>query len=255
MTIGANGGSRWCLAESQRVGGGSLPNHGISAAPKAIPCGQTPPPTSTAKSLIANARLEFPATHRKQSSATNSNRERMGISCLSFSLFSGPTPQASSLRNLIVTPRLEFCAIKTKQTPSSISNRYKTRFSCPNISGAAGRPAVRTASSKEPAGCRHYKKRRPTEEKAKISSGRYVYDRGGADLSCGVAGSDYDVRSSRCTRLAPGVFWKGLSRFAPLWSNSAVALHGRFRGRFQLKVRGALICRVLWPSGWRSGWR
>jgi hypothetical protein len=51
--------------------------------------------------------------------------------------------------------------------------------------------------------------------------------------------------------LARGVFWKGLGHFAPLLSNSVIALHGRF----QLRVRGALICRVLWPSGWRSGWR
>src|ERR1700722_20056226 len=28
--------------------------------------------------------------------------------------------------------------------------------------------------------------------------------------------------------LARGVFWKGLSHFAPLWSNSVIALHGRF---------------------------
>ena len=131
MTISANSRRRWRLAESQRAGGGSLPDHGISAAPKAIPCGQTPPPTSTAKFLIANARLEFPSTHRKQSTATNSNRERMGISCLSFSLFWSPEPQAPSLRNLIVTPRLEFCANLTKQSSFPISNRYKMHFSSP----------------------------------------------------------------------------------------------------------------------------
>ena len=34
--------------------------------------------------------------------------------------------------------------------------------------------------------------------------GRYVYDSGGADLGCGVAMSDYDVRSSRCTLACPG---------------------------------------------------
>jgi hypothetical protein len=37
------------------------------------------------------------------------------------------------------------------------------------------------------------------EGKAKIPSGRYVYDRGGAELSCECARSDYDVRSLRCT--------------------------------------------------------
>jgi|SRR5579862_201511 len=129
MTISAKRGSRWRLAERQRVGGGSLPNHGISAAPKAIPCGQTPPPTSTAKSLIANARLKFPTAHRKQSTATNSNREWMGISCSSFLL--SPEPQAPSLGNLIVTPRLEFCITHTKQSSFPISNRYKMRFSSP----------------------------------------------------------------------------------------------------------------------------
>ena len=34
--------------------------------------------------------------------------------------------------------------------------------------------------------------------------GRYVYDSGGADLGCGVAMSDYDVRSSRCSLACPG---------------------------------------------------
>ena len=131
MTISANSGSRWRLAESQQASVGSLPDHGRAATPKAITCGQTPPPTSTAKSLIANARLEFPTTHRKQSTATNSNRERMGISFLSFSLFSSPEPRAPSLRNLIVTPRLEFCATRTKQSSFSISNRYKMHFSWP----------------------------------------------------------------------------------------------------------------------------
>jgi hypothetical protein len=151
MTISANSGRRWRLAEIRRVRDGSLPDHSRAAAPKAIPCRQTPPPSFTAKfpwppclvrrggRLIANARLEFPATRRKQSTATKSNRERMAISCLSFSLFSGPEPQASSLHNpwppcrgrLIVTPRLEFCATRTKQSSSSTSNRYKMHFSPP----------------------------------------------------------------------------------------------------------------------------
>jgi hypothetical protein len=79
------------------------------------------------------------------------------------------------------------------------------------------------------------------KERRRGRGGRYVYDSGGAELSCGVSLSDYDVRSSRCTWLAPGCVLEVVSHFAPLWSNSAVALHGRF----QLKVRGALICRVL----------
>ena|SRR5579862_5136979 len=143
MTISANSGKRRRVAESRRVCDGSLPDHSSAYAPKAILCGLTPSPTSTPKfpwppclvrrggRLIANARLEFLATQRKQSTATNSNRERMGIPCLSFSLFSSPEPQASSLRNLIVTPRLEFCATPTKQSSSSISNRYKMHFSPP----------------------------------------------------------------------------------------------------------------------------
>jgi len=141
MTITANSGTRWRLAESQRVHSGNLPNPGSTAVPKTVPRRQTFSPTPTAKfpwppclvrrggRLIANARLEFPTTHRKQSTATNSNRERMAVSCPSFSIFSSPEPQAPSLRNLIVTPRLEFCATRTKQTSSSISNRYKMHFS------------------------------------------------------------------------------------------------------------------------------
>jgi hypothetical protein len=42
------------------------------------------------------------------------------------------------------------------------------------------------------------------KEKRKYGGGRYVYDSGGADLSCGVTVSDYDVRSSRCTLACPG---------------------------------------------------
>src|SRR5579864_5119573 len=143
MTINANSGSRWRLAESERVGGGSPPDDGNASPPRAMLCRQTFSPTPTAKfpwppclvrrrgRLIANARLEFPATHRKESTAISSNRERMGISCLLFSLFSGPEPQAPSLRNLIVTPRLEFSATRTKQSSFSISNRYKMHFSPP----------------------------------------------------------------------------------------------------------------------------
>ena len=143
MTISANSRTRRRLAESQRASGGSPPNDGNASPPRAMLCRQTFSPTPTAKfpwppclvrrggRLIAKARLGFPTTHRKQSTATNSNRERMGISCLSFSHFWGPTPQASSLRNLIVTPRLEFCATRTKQTSSSTSNRYKMHFSPP----------------------------------------------------------------------------------------------------------------------------
>jgi hypothetical protein len=141
MTISANRGSRWRLAESQRADRASLHSHGSATASKRIPRRQTPSPTFTAKfpwppclvrrggRLIANARLEFPATQRKQSTATKSNRERMAISCQSFSALSGPEPQAASLHNLIVTPRLEFCATRTKQSSSSISNRYKMHFS------------------------------------------------------------------------------------------------------------------------------
>jgi hypothetical protein len=129
MTISANSRRRWRLAESRRAGGVSLPDHSSAAAPKAIPYRPPPSPTSATKFLIANPRLEPHVTHTKQSTATNSNRERMAISCLSFSAFSGFEPQAASLHNLIVTPRLEFRATRTKQTLSSISNRYKLHFS------------------------------------------------------------------------------------------------------------------------------
>jgi hypothetical protein len=158
MTVSASSGSRWRLAESQQAGGGSPPDDGNASPPRAIPCRQIFSPTPTAKfpwppclvrrggRLIANARLEFPTTHRKQSTATNSNRERMGISCLSFSLFSSPEPQASSLRNLIVTPRLEFCATRTKQSSFSISNRYKRHFSSPCCLAATRRPRYNSGS-------------------------------------------------------------------------------------------------------------
>jgi hypothetical protein len=147
--------ARYHLPAPQASGSANLP-HERPANPRALPY---------AASLIANLELKFPVSRTKQA---KSNRKKMRVLRAPWRIeMPRSVPSSRVSKILIVTPRLEFCAIKTKQTPSSISNRYKTRFSCPNISGAAGRPAVRTASSKEPAGCRHYKKRRPTEEKAK----------------------------------------------------------------------------------------
>jgi hypothetical protein len=155
MKISANSGRRWRLAENQRAGDGILPNHSSEAPRKAFPCRQTLSPTPTAKCpwppylvrrgvrLIANARLEFPASHRKQSTATNSNRERMAISPSVFPRLvtrhpSLATSSPFSNRNIRFTGFESTCS---KQTIKQISNRNKTRYSCPprrnDISGVS----------------------------------------------------------------------------------------------------------------------
>jgi hypothetical protein len=86
MTISANSGKRWRLAESQRAGSSSLPKHGSAAPPKAIACKQAPSPTSTTKFLIANLELEFRVTHSKQSTEAKSNRKKIAILQTDFSV-------------------------------------------------------------------------------------------------------------------------------------------------------------------------
>jgi len=140
MEISEKDGSRWRLSE-----GRTSPRRGLFAQRAAVAVGISPveqafPLTCSSEFLIANARLEFPASDSKQRTGAKSNRERMAISCLSFSAFSGFKPQATSMHNpwpthrgrLIVTLRLEFRATHTKQTSSSISNRYKMHFSWPS---------------------------------------------------------------------------------------------------------------------------
>ena len=137
MAISEKHTSRWRLSEGRTAPRRGLSVQRVSVAFRAFPRAQAPLPTPAAKFLIANPRLEFPLSYSKQRTGAKSNRERMTISCLSFSVFSGFEPQASSLQNpwppcrgrLIVTPRLEFRATRTKQTSSSISNRYKMHFS------------------------------------------------------------------------------------------------------------------------------
>ena len=132
-------GSRWRLSEDLIAPRRGLSAERFSVAFRTFRHREAPVPTSSAKFLIANPRLELRASCSKQRTGAKSNRERMAISCPSFSAFSGFAPQAASLKNpsppcrgrLIVTPRLEFRATRTKQTSSSISKRYKMHFSPP----------------------------------------------------------------------------------------------------------------------------
>jgi hypothetical protein len=147
MTISARTGSRWRLPESPRAHGGrppicrplpilhesqsgnALPES--SGLPALVPGLVTRHSSLITEILIANPRLEFRVTRSKQRAGAKSNRERMAISCLLFSLPAGSKPQASGLQNLIVTLELKFRATPTKQTSSSIPNRYKTRLLLP----------------------------------------------------------------------------------------------------------------------------
>ena len=139
MKISAKHGSRWGSMRSRIAQRRGLSDRRGSVGAGISPFRQTFPLTCPSEFLIANPRLEFRASHSKQRTGAKSIRERMAISCLSFSAFSGFEPLASSLHNpwppcrgrLIVTPRLEFRATRTKQTSSSISNRYKMHFSPP----------------------------------------------------------------------------------------------------------------------------
>src|SRR5579862_6982499 len=97
MKISANSGRRWRLADSQRAGSGSLPNHGSAAVTKAIACKQTPSPTSATKFLIANLELEFRVTRSKQSTEAKANRKKIAILQTDFSVVLTSSP--SSNRN------------------------------------------------------------------------------------------------------------------------------------------------------------
>jgi hypothetical protein len=91
--------------------------------------------------LIANPRLDFDASIRKQSQLKISNREQMAFFRRPWpaatSVSSSFEPPALSLRNpwppcggrLIVTLELENPATRTKQKPNLFSNRYKSPFS------------------------------------------------------------------------------------------------------------------------------
>jgi hypothetical protein len=129
MKISAKGGRRWRLSERRRIARSRPSAHRPFITLGTFSIGQTSPLTYSSEFLIENARLEFPLNHSKQRTGAKSNRERMAISCLTFSVVSGFEPQAANPHNLIVTPRLEFRATRTKQTSSSISNRYKMHFS------------------------------------------------------------------------------------------------------------------------------
>ena len=92
MTISANSGKRWRLAESQREGGGSLSDDGNATAAKAIACRQTPSPTSTTKFLIANLELEFRVSCSKQRTEAESNRKKIAILQTDFSVVLTSSP-------------------------------------------------------------------------------------------------------------------------------------------------------------------
>jgi hypothetical protein len=109
MKISAKSGRRWRLADSQRAGSGSLPNHRSAAVTKAIACKRTPSPTSTTKfpwppflarrggRLIANLELEFRVTRSKQSTEAKANRKKIAILQTGFSVVL--TSSAFSNRN------------------------------------------------------------------------------------------------------------------------------------------------------------
>ena len=92
MKISAKSGRRWRLADRQRAGSGSLPNHRSAAVTKAIACKQAPSPTSTTKFLIANLELEFRVTRSKQRTEAKSNRKKIAISETDFSVVRTSSP-------------------------------------------------------------------------------------------------------------------------------------------------------------------
>jgi hypothetical protein len=98
----ARRGGHSCLPKS-----GSQPPTGLCAVAKP----RTPQMANaaislSAKTLIANARLENPATTRKQSIGIESNRERIEISRVCAFLVTRHSPLITAF--LIETPRLEF---------------------------------------------------------------------------------------------------------------------------------------------------
>jgi hypothetical protein len=124
MTISANRGKRWRLAESQRAGGGSLSNHGNATAAKAIPCRQMPSPTSATSFLIANLELEFRVSCSKQRTEAKSNRKKIAILQSDFSAVLTSSPFSN--RNGRFTGFHSTCS---KHTIKQISNRNKKDIS------------------------------------------------------------------------------------------------------------------------------
>ncbi len=193
--------------------------------------------------LIANLELEFHVSPIRITKLRFSNRKysplfrppwRIAISRSAVSSVvadrplglrrpGGGTPLFTKF--LGVTPRLEFRAIHTKQNSSSVSNRYKMCFSdfeYPGEKPTEKAPARRQRYELQRQRCRPEASatKAGLKEKRKYGGGRYVYDSGGADLSCGVAMSDYDVRSSRCTLACPGCVLEGAESCCAAWSDS-----------------------------------
>jgi hypothetical protein len=139
MKISANSGRRWRLADSQRAGTGSLPNHGSAAVTKAIACKQTPSPTSATKFLIANLELEFRVTRSKQSTEAKSNRKKIAILQTDFSVVLTSSPFSN--RNIRFT---EFHSTCSKRATKRNSNRNKNGISA--VSASLARHAFLPAS-------------------------------------------------------------------------------------------------------------
>jgi hypothetical protein len=151
MKISAKSGRRWRLADSQRAGSGSLPNHRSAAVTKAIACKRTPSPTSTTKfpwppflarrggRLIANLELEFRVTRSKQSTEAKSNRKKIAILQTDFSVVLTPSPFSN--RNSRFTGFHSTCS---KRATKQISNRNKNGISA--VSASLARHAFLSAS-------------------------------------------------------------------------------------------------------------
>ena len=123
MAISAKHGGRRRLSGRRRDTRRRLSGRSLVAKISILPIGQTFPLAHAATFLIANARLEFPATRSKQTTAVRSNRERIAVS---QSVFSERATRRSlrqiSNRNIRFT---RFHSTCSKHTIKQNSNRNK----------------------------------------------------------------------------------------------------------------------------------
>jgi hypothetical protein len=99
MKIDPKGCSRRRLSGGRRIARGRPSSHRPFVMLGTFPSGQTFPLTYSSGFLIANARLEFRATHSKQRVASKSNRERIALLPFDFSVLTLHPSLATEISN------------------------------------------------------------------------------------------------------------------------------------------------------------
>jgi hypothetical protein len=173
MTVSAKTGSRWRLPGSPRA-------RGVRPSirrPFAIPrrpfsvLSSLEPQASSLQNLIANARLEIPATRTKQRAATKSNRERIAILQSGFSGLVTRHPSLVTLfrSRLIATDDPTRIGILSDQRESKELSSDPAKIQRMAEAPATFLIATVTQSEFESTHCKHTTKRNSNRNKTAIS--------------------------------------------------------------------------------------